>query len=70
MRSYLKGARPGLLIMCHPGRPDAELARIDTVTATRADELAYLSSEEFAADLAAAGCQLVRLSVLTGPTRS
>jgi predicted glycoside hydrolase/deacetylase ChbG (UPF0249 family) len=70
MRSYLKGARPGLLIMCHPGRPDAELARIDTVTATRADELAYLSSEKFAADLAAAGCQLVRLSVLTGPTRS
>jgi predicted glycoside hydrolase/deacetylase ChbG (UPF0249 family) len=26
MRKYLKGARAGLLIMCHPGRPDAELA--------------------------------------------
>jgi predicted glycoside hydrolase/deacetylase ChbG (UPF0249 family) len=64
MRKYLKGARAGLLIMCHPGRPDAELAQIDTVTDSRADELAYLSGPEFPADLAAAGCQLVRMSTV------
>ena len=50
--------------MCHPGRPDAELAEIDTVTESRADELAYLSGPEFPADLAAAGCRLVRMSVV------
>jgi predicted glycoside hydrolase/deacetylase ChbG (UPF0249 family) len=62
MRAYLKGARPGLLIMCHPGRLDDELGRIDHVTESRADELAYLSGTEFPADLAAAGCELARLS--------
>jgi predicted glycoside hydrolase/deacetylase ChbG (UPF0249 family) len=62
MRAYLKGARPGLLVMCHPGRPDDELVRIDYVTESRADELAYLSGTEFPADLAAAGCKLARLS--------
>jgi len=62
MRGFLKGAAPGLLIMCHPGRPDEELARIDHVLAPRAEELAYLSSDEFSADLAAAGCRLSKLS--------
>jgi chitin disaccharide deacetylase len=66
MRRYLSGARPGLLIMCHPGHSDAELARIDSVTATREEELAYLSGKDFPADLAAAGCQLVRLSSVAG----
>jgi chitin disaccharide deacetylase len=66
MRRYLIGARPGLLIMCHPGNPDAELGRIDTVIATRADELAYLGSDAFAADLVAAECRLARLSALAG----
>lgn len=65
MRKYLKGARAGLLIMCHPGRPDAELAEIDTVTGSRADELTYLSGPEFPADLAAAGRRLVRMSVIS-----
>jgi predicted glycoside hydrolase/deacetylase ChbG (UPF0249 family) len=67
MRKYLQGARAGLLIMCHPGRPDAELAMIDTVTESRAEELAYLSGPEFPADLAAAGCRLVRMSAITTP---
>ena len=62
MRAYLKSARPGLLIMCHPGRPDVELGTIDHVVASRADELAYLSGPEFRADLAAAGCEVARLS--------
>jgi predicted glycoside hydrolase/deacetylase ChbG (UPF0249 family) len=62
MQRYLQQAVPGLLIMCHPGRPDEELARIDYVTAPRADELAYLAGADFPADLEAAGCELVRLS--------
>jgi predicted glycoside hydrolase/deacetylase ChbG (UPF0249 family) len=62
MRAYLKGARPGLLIMCHPGRQDDELGKIDHVTASRADELAYLAGPEFPADLAAAGCEIARLN--------
>ena len=41
MRAFLKGAREGLLIMCHPGRPDEELARIDSVLEPRAEELAF-----------------------------
>jgi predicted glycoside hydrolase/deacetylase ChbG (UPF0249 family) len=64
MQRYLKNARSGLLVMCHPGTPDEELGRIDHVTAPRAEELRYLSSDEFSADLAAAGCELVRLSAL------
>ena len=66
MRRYLTGARSGLLIMCHPGGPDGELAKIDSVTAPRADELAYLSGADFPADLASAGCELVRLSAPAG----
>jgi predicted glycoside hydrolase/deacetylase ChbG (UPF0249 family) len=62
MRAYLKGARPGLLIMCHPGRQDDELGKIDHVTASRAVELAYLAGPEFPADLAAAGCEIARLN--------
>jgi predicted glycoside hydrolase/deacetylase ChbG (UPF0249 family) len=65
MQRYLQQAVPGLLIMCHPGRPDEQLARIDYVTAPRADELAYLAGADFPADLRTAGCELVRLSTHT-----
>jgi len=64
MRGFLTGAAPGLLIMCHPGRPDEELARIDHVLTPRAEELAYLSGPDFPADLAAAGCTLTKLSAV------
>jgi predicted glycoside hydrolase/deacetylase ChbG (UPF0249 family) len=64
MRGFLKGAAPGLLIMCHPGRPDEELARIDHVLVPRAAEFAYLSGPDFPADLAAAGCTLATLSAV------
>lgn len=63
MRGFLKGATPGLLVMCHPGRPDEELAKIDHVLAPRAEEFAYLAGGDFPADLAAAGCTLTKLSV-------
>lgn len=35
------------LVMCHPGRVDAELERLDPLTAMRAEELSYFQSEEF-----------------------
>ena len=60
MRRFLADAQPDLLIMCHPGRVDAELSGRDPVTAPRAEELAYLGGPQFADDLAAAGCRLVR----------
>jgi predicted glycoside hydrolase/deacetylase ChbG (UPF0249 family) len=63
MRRYLVGAQPGLLIMCHPGWPDDTLAQVDSVTTTRADELAYLGGDAFPVDLVAAGCRLERISV-------
>lgn len=64
MRGFLKGAAPGLLVMCHPGRPDEELAKIDHVLAPRAEEFAYLAGRDFPADLAAAGCVLTKLSAV------
>lgn len=70
MQSYLRGAEPGLLIMCHPGTPDQELADIDWVTSPRGDELAYLSSDDFPDDLKAAGCHLARLSSVLAQRRS
>ena len=66
MQRFLRNAQPGLLVMCHPGRPDDELAKIDAVTAPRAEELAYLAGGEFPADFATAGCELVRFSDLAG----
>ncbi len=68
MRGFLKGAAPDLLVMCHPGRPDEELAKIDHVLAPRAEEFSYLSGPDFPADLAAAGCRLAQLSA--APQRS
>jgi predicted glycoside hydrolase/deacetylase ChbG (UPF0249 family) len=46
------------LIMCHPGRVDAELIRLDPLTNRREEEFAYLASEEFAALLAREGAAL------------
>jgi predicted glycoside hydrolase/deacetylase ChbG (UPF0249 family) len=70
MRRFLADARPGLLVMCHPGTADAELAGRDPVTAPRAAELAYLGGPAFADDLAAAGCRLVRPRDAAGLRRS
>ena len=64
MRGFLKGATQGLLVMCHPGRPDEELAKIDHVLAPRAEEFAYLAGGDFPADLAAAGCVLIKLNAV------
>lgn len=62
MQLFLRNARPGLLVMCHPGEPDAVLAAEDPVVAPRAEEFAYLASAMFEEDLAAAGAWLAPLS--------
>jgi predicted glycoside hydrolase/deacetylase ChbG (UPF0249 family) len=54
MQAFLRapGARP--LIHVHPGRVDAALRERDNLTTPREAELAYLASNAFAEDLAAA----------------
>lgn len=59
-RRFVADAPEGLLVMCHPGRADADLAAVDWVTRQRDDEYAYLKSEAFVADLAEAGVILGR----------
>jgi predicted glycoside hydrolase/deacetylase ChbG (UPF0249 family) len=44
--------------MCHPGRVDAELTRLDPLTDLREAEYAYLAGEAFPAALARAGFTL------------
>lgn len=60
--SFLRapGRRP--LIMCHPGHVDAELARLDPVTASREKELEFLLSPRLGDVLAAGGARLARFS--------
>ena len=48
------GPRP--LMMCHPGYSDTTLAGLDSMTAQRDAELAFLASDEWSKVLAAAGC--------------
>lgn len=50
-----------LLIMCHPGTVDAELAAVDPVTEAREEELRFFESAEFPALLARYGLTLGRL---------
>lgn len=58
MRGWLAAAPDGALLFCHPaqGRPDAG----DPIGAARVNEMAYLTSEAFAADLAEFGVELSR----------
>ncbi len=44
--------------MCHPGKVDDELRRLDPVTDQREREYAYLAGDEFAALLRAQGVVL------------
>lgn len=58
--SYLVAPGPRHLVMCHPGRVDDALRRLDPVTDARERELAFFLSTEFADLLAARGARLVR----------
>lgn len=46
---FTEGLRPGALIMCHPGKADAELRSLDSLTDQREVERAYFLGEEFLA---------------------
>ena len=48
---FLDRLPDGGLIMCHPGRVDAELVRLDPLTTHREREYAFLGGEAFAAAL-------------------
>lgn len=56
-------AAPGArhLVMCHPGRVDAELTEVDPVTTSRENELAFLLSSRFQDVMDRAGAALTRL---------
>ncbi|MCX7628617.1 MAG: ChbG/HpnK family deacetylase [Geminicoccaceae bacterium] len=59
-RRFLAGPGRRPLVMCHPGRTDAELRARDPLTRRREDELRYLASPAFPADLARAERFLAR----------
>jgi predicted glycoside hydrolase/deacetylase ChbG (UPF0249 family) len=46
---FLDGLPDGGLVMCHPGKVDDELRRLDPVTDQRAREYAYFAGDDFAA---------------------
>jgi predicted glycoside hydrolase/deacetylase ChbG (UPF0249 family) len=56
--TFLSGLPDGGLVMCHPGRVDAELERLDPLTGLREREYAYLSGEDFPKLLATQGVSL------------
>ena len=55
---FLAGLPEGGLVMCHPGRVDDELKRLDPLTTVREHEYAYLASAAFPAALEAYGLTL------------
>jgi len=62
--TYLTAQGQKPLVMCHPGRVDDELARLDPVTFSRETELAFLLSDRFGEALAAANARLTRMSAI------
>ena len=62
--TYLTAPGEKPLVMCHPGRVDDELARLDPVTFSRETELGFLLSDRFTEALATANARLARLSAL------
>lgn len=55
---FLDGLPAGGLVMCHPGRVDAELRQLDPLTDQREREYDYFAGEEFSALLNARGVTL------------
>lgn len=70
MQRFLGGTGPRPLIHVHPGRVDAALLACDSLTAAREAELAYLASDAFATDLAAAGLRIARYADFNSITSS
>lgn len=61
-QSYLRAPGSRHLIMCHPGHVDEDLRKLDAVTITREQELAFLLSPKLPAMLEKRGLRLGRLS--------
>ncbi len=59
---FLGGLPDGGLMMCHPGFVDAELERLDPLTALREREFAFLNSDAFVTAMAAGGAVLADAS--------
>lgn len=55
---FLDGLPDGGLVMCHPGKVDAELRRLDPVTDLRESEYDFLRGDDFPRLLAARGVAL------------
>jgi predicted glycoside hydrolase/deacetylase ChbG (UPF0249 family) len=60
--TFLKGAEPGLLVMCHPGIADAALAAADPVTTAREEEYRYFLSDHFMETLQSHDVRVEKLS--------
>jgi predicted glycoside hydrolase/deacetylase ChbG (UPF0249 family) len=67
-RRFLVAARPGTIVMCHPGHVDDVLRGLDPLTDQREAELAFLMSDGCAAALDRAGARLARFSDAMGQT--
>ena len=55
---FLDGLPDGGVVMCHPGKVDAELRRLDPLTDLREREYAYFLGDDFPRLLAARGYAL------------
>jgi predicted glycoside hydrolase/deacetylase ChbG (UPF0249 family) len=55
---FLDGLPDGSVVMCHPGKVDAELTRLDPLTDLREREYAFFLDEAFPKLLAAHGVAL------------
>ncbi len=55
---FLDGLPDGGVVMCHPGKVDAELTRLDPLTTLREREYAFFLGEDFPRLLAARGVAL------------
>ncbi len=56
--TFLDGLPENSVVMCHPGKVDDELNRIDELKALREREYAYFAGDQFPAALAARGLTL------------
>jgi chitin disaccharide deacetylase len=59
---FIQDAPDCLLVMCHPGMADRELAAADRVTTQREEEYRYFLGQEFLADLTRANVVLARFN--------
>jgi predicted glycoside hydrolase/deacetylase ChbG (UPF0249 family) len=57
---FLCDARPGTILMCHPGHVDDTLRGLDSLTDQREAEYAFLMSDGFKSALDAAGARIAR----------